>query len=165
MRHMLRVAAFIAILAVCITGAYAQNFNDQAALAGIKEIKVAWDLVDGDGNTLLKQLTLINEARQSLVDQGVKPRMVLVFRGQATKLVQSDLSQIKPENLKYAARIAEQIKILSSAEGVSGIEQCETAVRLIGTKAENVLPGIKVVGHGWISLMAYQAKGYSYIAP
>jgi intracellular sulfur oxidation DsrE/DsrF family protein len=39
------------------------------------------------------------------------------------------------------------------------------AVRLAGTKQENVLPDIKVVGNGWISLMAYQAKGYGYIAP
>jgi hypothetical protein len=28
-----------------------------------------------------------------------------------------------------------------------------------------VLPEIKVVGNSWISLMAYQAKGYGYIAP
>jgi intracellular sulfur oxidation DsrE/DsrF family protein len=45
------------------------------------------------------------------------------------------------------------------------MEQCAVAVRLAGTKPENVLPGIKVVGNGWISLSAYQAKGYSYIAP
>ena len=51
------------------------------------------------------------------------------------------------------------------AEGVASIEQCAVAIRLAGTKQENVLPEIKVVGNGWISLMAYQAKGYGYIAP
>ncbi|MGE0257598.1 MAG: hypothetical protein AB7H71_10665 [Alphaproteobacteria bacterium] len=45
------------------------------------------------------------------------------------------------------------------------MEQCAVAIRLAGTNPENVLPGIKVVGNGWISLMAYQAKGYGYIAP
>jgi len=45
------------------------------------------------------------------------------------------------------------------------MEQCAVAVRLAGTKQENVLPDIKVVGNGWISLMAYQTKGYGYIAP
>ena len=30
---------------------------------------------------------------------------------------------------------------------------------------EMVLPQVRVVGNGFISLMAYQAKGYAYIAP
>jgi len=30
---------------------------------------------------------------------------------------------------------------------------------------KNVVPGVKVVGNGWISLMAYEAKGYGYIQP
>jgi len=54
---------------------------------------------------------------------------------------------------------------LRSADGVAGIEQCAVAVRLAGTKEADVIPGVKVVGNGWISLMAYQAKGYGYISP
>jgi len=45
------------------------------------------------------------------------------------------------------------------------MEQCGVAVRLAGTKPENVLPEIRVVGNSCISLIAYQAKGYGYIAP
>jgi hypothetical protein len=33
-----------------------------------------------------------------------------------------------------------------------------------GTKPEDVDPGITVVGNGWISLAAYQAKGCTYIS-
>ena len=54
---------------------------------------------------------------------------------------------------------------LRAADGVISIEQCAVAVRLSGTKPENVVPDVKVVGNGWISLMAYQAKGYGYIQP
>jgi hypothetical protein len=32
-------------------------------------------------------------------------------------------------------------------------------------RREKLLPEIRVVGNGFISLMAYQAKGYAYIAP
>jgi len=39
------------------------------------------------------------------------------------------------------------------------------AARELGTNVEMVLPEIRVVGNGFISLMAYQAKGYAYIAP
>jgi intracellular sulfur oxidation DsrE/DsrF family protein len=62
-------------------------------------------------------------------------------------------------------KITEKINALRSADGVTSIEQCGVAVRLAGTKPEDVVPGIKVVGNSWISLMAYQAKGYGYISP
>ena len=61
--------------------------------------------------------------------------------------------------------IAKKIGALRTADGVAGIEQCAVAVRLAGTKEADVIPGVKIVGNGWISLAAYQAKGYGYIAP
>jgi intracellular sulfur oxidation DsrE/DsrF family protein len=44
-------------------------------------------------------------------------------------------------------------------------QSAAVAVRLASTKPEDVIPSVKLVGNGWISLMAYQAKGYGYIAP
>ena len=79
--------------------------------------------------------------------------------------MQTDQSQIKPEDREYATKIAATIKALSSAEGVAAIEQCGVAVRMVGTKPEDVVPGVKVVGNSWISLAGYQAKGYGYISP
>jgi intracellular sulfur oxidation DsrE/DsrF family protein len=158
-------ATAIAVLAVAAAPVYAEAPKDQAALAGLKEVKVAFDLQNGDGKILLKQLEVIDETRQSLIDQGVKPQFVLTFRGPATALVQIDQSQIKPENRDYASKIAEKIHALRAADGIDSIEQCAVAVRLSGTKPENVVPDVKVVGNGWISLMAYQAKGYGYIQP
>ncbi len=158
-------AAAIALLAVAITQAYAASPNDHAALSGLSEVKVAFDVTNGDGKALLKDLEVIDETRQSLIKQGVKPHFVIAFRGPATKLVQKDKSQIKAEDREYAAKIAEKINALHSADGVTSIEQCSVAVRLGGTKTEDVDPGVKVVGNGWISIMAYEAKGYGYIAP
>ncbi|MGE5095793.1 MAG: hypothetical protein ACM3SO_11685 [Betaproteobacteria bacterium] len=45
------------------------------------------------------------------------------------------------------------------------IEETRQSLIKQGTKPENVVPAVKVVGNSWISLMAYQAKGYSYISP
>ena len=163
MRRTLWLAAALAVLAVM--PASAESPNDEAALAGLKEVKVAFDLQNGNPKALLKQLEVIDETRQSLIAQGVKPSFVITFRGPATKLVQTDKDQIKPEDRDAAATIAERVKALLAADGVAGIEQCSVAVRLAGTKPENVLPDIKLVGNGWISLMAYQAKGYGYISP
>jgi intracellular sulfur oxidation DsrE/DsrF family protein len=158
-------AAAIACLVLAIAPAHSEGGDDQAALSGLSEVKVAFDLTNGDGKALLKQLEVIDETRQSLIKQGVKPLFVITFRGPATKLVQTDKNQIKAEDRESADNIAKKITALSSADGVAGIEQCGVAVRLAGTKAAEIVPGVKVVGNGWISLMAYQAKGYGYIAP
>jgi intracellular sulfur oxidation DsrE/DsrF family protein len=166
MRHLGSVTGLaIAVFALAITPSYPESPNDQAALSGLSEVNVAFDISNGDGKALLKQLEVIEETRQSLIKQGVTPHFVIAFRGPATKLVQKDQSQIKPEDHEYAAKIAEKVNALHSADGVTSVEQCSVAVRLAGTKPEDVVPGIKLVGNGWISLMAYQAKGYAYISP
>ncbi len=139
--------------------------DDRAALQGIKEVKVAFDITAGDAKALLARLNVIDETRQSLIKQGVTPHFVLTFRGPATVLVQTDQQKIKPEDRETVARIAAKLKELRAAPGIEGLEQCNVAVRQQEVKRENVLPELTVVGNSWISLMAYQAKGYAYIAP
>jgi intracellular sulfur oxidation DsrE/DsrF family protein len=154
-----------AALAAGLWTSGADAADDAAALAGLKEVKVAFDLKEGDAKRLLMGLNVIEETRQSLIRQGVTPRIVLAFRGPATRLVQTDFEKIRPEDREAAQKIAVKLRELRAAPGVEGMEQCSVAVRLQETRAENVLPGITVVGNSWISLMAYQARGYAYIAP
>ena len=144
---------------------HAQTPNDAAALQGLKEVKLAFDVTADDSKRLMSVLDVIEETRASLAKQGVTPHIVVTFRGPATKLVQTDQTLMKPEDREQATAIASKIRALSTASGIDGIEQCNIAVRGAGTKPENVVPGIKVVGNGWISLAAYQSKGYAYIAP
>jgi intracellular sulfur oxidation DsrE/DsrF family protein len=159
-------AAIVTAVALCFTTPVSAEMpNDQQALAGLSEVKVAFDFTTGDPKQLLTQLTVIDETRESVMSQGAKPDFILAFRGPATKLVQTDLSQVKTEDRELMSKIAEKVRQLRGSSGVTSMEQCGVAVRLAGTKPENVLPEIKVVGNGWISLMAYQAKGYGYIAP
>lgn len=145
--------------------AAAQGADDRAALAGLTEVKVAFDITAGDGKALLGRLNTIDETRLSLIRQGIRPDFVLTFRGPATRLLQTDMSKVKPEDRELAKRIAAKIEEMSKATGVHGIEQCSVAMRLQEVRAEDVLPQVKVVGNSWISLAAYQAKGYGYIAP
>ena len=102
-------AAAIAVLAFAIPPARSETADDKAALAGLSEVKVAFDLTNGDGKALLKQLEVIDETRQSLLKQGVNPEIIIAFRGPATKLVQKDQTQINPEDRDNAAAIAQKI--------------------------------------------------------
>jgi intracellular sulfur oxidation DsrE/DsrF family protein len=139
--------------------------DDRAALAGLKEAKVAFDISVGEAARLLSVLNVIDETRESLLRQGVAPRFVLTFRGPATVLIQSDRDKIKPEDREAAAKIVAKLKQLRGATGVEGVEQCSVAMRLTGTRKEHVLPEVTIVGNSWISLIGYQARGYGYIAP
>ena len=49
--------------------------------------------------------------------------------------------------------------------GIENLQPCSVAVREQGTLPQNVDPGVKVVSNAWISLIAYQNRGYAYIAP
>jgi len=139
--------------------------DDSAALAGLKEVKVAFDIKEGNGRDLLGKLEVIDETRESLIKQGVRPHFILAFRGAATKLVQTDLREIEPADRATAEKIARKLSQMSRSPGVEGLEQCAVAVRLQGTRVEKVLPQVVVVGNAFISLMAYQSRGYAYIAP
>jgi intracellular sulfur oxidation DsrE/DsrF family protein len=165
---MIRTIAAAAVAAAALVAAPGETLaqaDDHAVLAGVKELKVAFDLVEGDAKGLLNRLNVIDETRASLIKQGVTPVFVIAFRGPATRMVQTDMSKVKPEDRAVAVQIAERLKELSKAPGVGSIEQCSVAIRQQETKAENVLPEIRVIGNSWVSLMAYQSKGYAYIRP
>ncbi|MHB8455939.1 MAG: hypothetical protein ACYDDO_14870 [Acidiferrobacterales bacterium] len=163
--RVLAAMAFVASSQVMAASGIAAGFNDHAALAGMKEVKVAFDITTGDAKGLLNRLKIIDETRRSLIQQGVTPHFLLAFRGPATKLVQSDPSKIKPKDRAVAAQIAAELKVMSAAPGIDGLQQCSVAVREQHTQAKKVDPGVIVVGNAWISLMAYENRGYAYIAP
>jgi intracellular sulfur oxidation DsrE/DsrF family protein len=162
---------FLKLLGMFVFGMFvgwcnaALALDDSAALAGIKEGKIAFDMKEGDAKKLLGQLGIIEETRESLIKQGVKTHIILTFRGPASKLVQTDQEKIKLEDRDIAAKIAAKLKAMRKAPGIEGFEQCSLASRQQETNTELVLPEIKVVENGFISLMAYQIKGYTYIAP
>lgn len=143
----------------------AQSADDRAALTGLSEVKIIFDLTSGDAERLSGTLAVIEDTRAALIRQGVTPQIVLAFRGGATRLVQTDLNALTTEQRKHASEIAAAIKALGGAKGIAALEQCAIAAKGQGVQPERLLPGIKLVGNGWVSLAAYQAKGFSYISP
>lgn len=160
--------AVLALLAIAAGMAFqveARGADDREALAGVKELKAIFDIREGDGKALLNRLTLIDETRETLIREGVKPRFVLAFRGPATRLIQTDPAKIRPEDREVAAVIATKLDEMRDSPGVEHVGLCAIAIRGQGTRVENVIPAVKVVGNTWISLMSYQARGYAYISP
>ena len=159
------ISVLLALAALGAFGLPAQCADDRDALAGVKELKAVFDIREGDGRTLLNRLMVIDETRESLLAQGVQPRFVLTFRGPATRLIQTDAAKIRPEDREVAAVIATKLDEMRDSKGMEGIELCEVAIRGQGTKVQDVIPAVKVVGNTFTSLMAYQARGFAYISP
>src|SRR5260221_3568083 len=96
--HSVLTAALSAAVALSASGtaALAAGYDDHDALQGAKEVKVAFDITAGDAKALLGRLNIIDETRQSPIQQSVTPQFVLSFRGPATKLVQTGISANQP---------------------------------------------------------------------
>lgn len=140
-----------------------ESAGTQAAAS--KEMKIAFDVTDGNPQALLTKLTVIELTRKQLVDSGVTPKMVIAFRGDASYYTQTNLSLIKEADRADALAIAAKLRALRKANGVEALEQCNVPLASRKLKPADVMQEVKLVPNGWISLVGYQEKGYSYIVP
>ena len=139
--------------------------DNKAALAGMREMKLAFDMTEGSPPALIRKLDAIETTRKQLIAEGVTPRMVVAFRGPASIYTQTDLSRVKESDRAEALQVRAKLRALASSGAVEAIEQCNLPVEQMKIKPADLMPEVKLVGNGWISLGAYQARGYAYIAP
>jgi intracellular sulfur oxidation DsrE/DsrF family protein len=156
----------LAFVVLCMLGAnvsaYAAAPDDKQALGELKVVKVIYDITTGDAKKLLSRLGLIEETRDTMVKQGVKVHFIVAFRGGASLLVQKDESRIKPDDLAIAAKIKQKLGEMSKDEAYE-LNQCAVANRYLKIKNEDTIPEVHVIGNSWVSLAAYQNRGYAYI--
>lgn len=126
--------------------------DDHEALAGLKSAKVIFDVRVADLEKLLFNLELFNETREGLLAQGVKPEMVVAFRGPGVKL------------LTTAAVDEEALDLIQDLKkkGVR-LEACAVALRVFKVDPAGLLPEVVLVGNVFNSLIGYQNKGYAMI--
>jgi intracellular sulfur oxidation DsrE/DsrF family protein len=159
-------AAWLAGCAAAEQGpAPAAGPDNRAATAGVRDMKMAFDFTDGNPKVLLAKLNTVDVTRKQLIADGVTPHIVLSFRGDASYFTQADVDKVKPEDREDARKIAAKLKELRTASGVESLEQCNLPLAQRKLKANEVMSEVKVVGNGWISLVAYQQRGYAYISP
>jgi len=132
-------------------------------LQGLKSFKAVVDVRSGKPKSLAVALGLIHqmyldEAVKSVTD---KPEFVIVFIGPAVKLVTTNTEGMSPEDKEMAGKIAETITAMAK-DGIK-LEICLFAVDLLGVDRSSILPEIKHVGNGWISLIGYQHLGYALV--
>ncbi|MCL4556038.1 MAG: DsrE family protein [Gammaproteobacteria bacterium] len=159
------------IMIACVLGAsvltmgltaHATELNNQAALAGIQEIKVVYDVRKANPQLLLAYLKGIESNRNNLALEGVKATQRVVFIADAVKYITSKpANDISIEHGELLTQIADQIKRLKSL-GIE-MEVCSAATAAYKIDNSTILPGIKVVRSGFLSVMGWQAQGYQLV--
>lgn len=154
--------AFGSLCLLLINAANADKPSDADALNGINEGKVIWDVTVGSPTKLLLLLKVIDETYDDLERQNVKPDMVFLFHGRATKLISTKPLDLPLDEEESHEEALELIKKLSQQPGVK-MESCSISARLLDIDNETIIPGIKPVGNTFVSQIGYQKKGYAMI--
>lgn len=138
-----------------------EEYKNTEALKGVKSVKAIFDVRIGDPKSAALHLKLIHQTYKEITAEKKKATFRIVFIGPSVKLVSKNRDGFSAEDQKKLDEIANTISQLAK-DGIK-IELCNAAARIFGVDPKSVLPEIKVVGNGWISVIGYQAKGYSLV--
>src|SRR5438270_321608 len=117
--------AFLLTSLFISTALFAQSPTPSATgLDGVHDMKVAFDVVDGNPKVLMAKLANIDTTRKQLIEAGVTPHMVLTFR----KINKADvMPEVKVVPNGWIALAAYQQKGFKLMLGVSLETSCARA--------------------------------------
>jgi len=150
---------FIAISFLCVVSTVSgEEYN---AMKGIKSVKAVFDERISNPKSAALQLKVIHQTYKELAAMKKNPVFVVVFIGPSVKLISKNREGFSPEDQKSIDEIADTISAMSK-DGIN-LEICLLAAKLLNVDPASVLPEVKGVGNGWISMVGYQAQGYSLV--
>ena len=150
---------FMATLLLCsVSTAFGEEYE---GLASLKSAKVIWDERESTPKTAVLHLKLIHQTYKDFAAMKKDPAFVVVFIGPSVKLVSKNKESFSLEDQKAIDEIANTISAMSK-DGIK-MEICLVAVKVFDVDPASVLPEIKRVGNGWISMIAHEAQGYSLV--
>lgn len=152
--------ALAAVLLLLSTPLLAEKPGDSAALAGVEDGRIIWDVTQGDPAILSARLDVIEETYDDMVRQDVTPRMVFAFRGGAARLIATDIdAHVDLADRDAALLVQEKLTALLTRSGVV-MEACDIATRRFDLGPDDLMSGVDAVGNTFLSLMGYGQQGY-----
>ena len=134
-----------------------------AALKGVNGVNTVFDVSQGSpkvANIVFWAVKDVyqNESVRSLPNP---PRTVVVFHGPSVKLISSDRTGFKPEEIAELDKFADTIRQMKK-DGVT-FEICDYAAKVMGVDPATIMSEIDHVANGFISVAGYQAQGYAVV--
>ncbi|BHH83806.1 DsrE family protein [Desulforhopalus sp. 52FAK] len=148
------------IIAIAIS-AHSKTFNNDISLDGLESTQTIFDINIKDAGKLALYLQVIKMTYDDIVSAGLKPKMVIAFRGPSVRLINSETGLFEEEDQQSLSQAAGLMAELTQL-GVR-LEACAIAINLFKVDSETLLPGISVVGNTFVSLTGYQNRGYAIV--
>ena len=159
----LSIFACLCMMMTASIGLAASNTPDNKdALEGLSSSKAIFDITTSNPKKLAFYLKLVKDTAESMHQAGVKTDFIVAFRGPATYFVTSNQKHVKVEDMPSAYKIKDEISALSKEPGVK-LTQCSIAAHALHVDTSTIYPEVKVVGNSWVSLIAYENKGYALV--
>lgn len=154
------VSLFLSVCVLFVT-ASTVSAKEYEALEGLKSAKAVFDVRIGDPKGAALHIKLIHQTYKVLVVEKKNPVFSVVFIGPSVKLISKNREGFTAEDQKILDEIAGTITQMSK-DGIS-FEICLFAAQVLGVDPASILPEIKPVGNGWVSVIGYQAHGFSLV--
>lgn len=137
--------------------------GEYAALKGVKGVNTVFDVSQGSPKVANIVFWAVKDVYQndSVRSLPNPPRTVVVFHGPSVKLISSDRTGFKPEEVAEIEMFADTIRQMKK-DGVT-FEICDYAAKVMGVDPATIMPEIDHVGNGFVSVAGYQAQGYSVV--
>lgn len=152
----------IFITLFCLNNLSAKEINDKVALNGIKEAKSVFLIDFTNVRKTAFYLNIIEGTHKGLLNQGVKPKMVLVFIGETVKFLSTKQDEaFEMENEEHLESIQNSIKRLAKL-GVR-MEVCAVATKVFKIPNETIPKEMDIIADGFISLIGWQTQDYKLV--
>ena len=161
------VRQFFAIMVVTFTIALIATpavSGEYTALDGVKQVKVVFDVSLGSpkmANIVFWAVKNVYED-ESVRSLSKPPQVAVVFHGPAVKLISTNREDFKDSDKQALDEFTNMVRQMKK-DGVT-LEVCLYAVKVMGVDPATILPEVDKVGNGFISVVGYQAQGYSLVA-
>jgi len=148
---------FLALLAAPVIA------GDYAALKGVNGVNTVFDVSQKTPKVANLVFWAVRDVYQNESVRALPnpPRTVVVFHGLAVKLISSDRTGFKPEEVAEVDKFADMIQQMKK-DGVT-FEICDYAAKVMGVDPTTIMPEIDHVDNGFVSVAGYQAQGYSVV--
>ncbi len=137
------------------------GLKDSEALRGLKNAKGVFMLDVKDPGRMAHVLRVIEETREGIAKQNVKPELVVVVIGPSVAFLTKDRRGISYIDQRAVSEVQGMMGRLKKA-GVR-IELCGIAMKGMDVTPGMLIPEVTAVGNGYISAIGYQAQGYQLV--
>jgi intracellular sulfur oxidation DsrE/DsrF family protein len=120
-----------------------------------------FDFRVGQPGSAAANLTLVYNTFKELKAAGKSADAVVVFIGPSVKLISTARDGFNADEKKTLDDIARTVTAMSK-DGIR-LEICMVAAKVFNVDPATVLPEIRKVPNGWVSLIELQNQGYSLV--